>query len=440
MRKYFAAFVGCSLLAIVITIVCLISFEPVDSLMKPPMSNGENHEIQLAFEDYTGKNYKLRAPLSGEYRSSYIFNDFNGDLQNEVIVFYTTEDEVDALKMCLLVKRNNIWKAVSVCESTYSEVQRVEFADFDNDGISEILVGWTAYQNDLSRSLNIYSVPLEGGSFKNLYSCSYTDFEVIDIDSDDKSDVAVFEGAQSGMGIVFSFKSFESGNFVTKGEINLDSSVYSVFNLAYDFSERDNLTRLYVDGYKIDGGLITECIYWDSQAEALKKITSAKKVSLLSSRMTSVSCQDVDSDGFIEIPLEITLDNSKVISKNSSEVREQSIIKWIRFDGAGYETVTYQLIYNNNDFRITFDESWVENITVTNDYNKKAIYFYLNDKKNEKILFELRYTTTQIEEDALSNKYKLLTETGKGKLFYIVYNSDSELNINRSYIQKSIVF
>ena len=117
----------------------------------------------------------------------------------------------------------------------------------------------------------------------------------------------------------------------------------------------------------------------------------------------------------------------------------QNIIKWIHLKANGYSTVTHQLIYGNNDFRITFSEKWMKRITVINDYKSNTIGFYSTEDGKKTILFELKYTSTQVEEDALSNKYKLLTETGKGKLFYIIYKSDSSLNINKVYIENSIV-
>ena len=437
MRKYFTAFIAFGFLAIIMTIVCFTSFKPIESLMKPPMTSGDNHEIQVAFEEYLDKEYKLRVPLSGDYRSSFISEDLNGDGQEEIIVLYSTEDEVDIVKISFMMKINDEWAVVSGYESNYSEVHQVKFADIDGDDIMEMLVGWTAYHNDFSRHLNVYRMPCDGkGNLINMFGSSYLMFDTLDIDSDGVSDIALFESADEGT--VLSCNRFINGEIVKDAAVTLDSSVYSVYSLSYDNGALHNNTRIYIDSYKIDSGVITECVYWDNKKNTFKKLES-DGISILSSRLTGISCQDVDGDGFIEIPIEVQLKNSSVIPKSDSSEQIQNIIKWIRLDDNGYDTVTHQLIYNN-DFRITFSDKWINNMNVINDYTTGSISFYSTKKgENGKQLFEFVYTSTQIEEDTLDNKYKLLTETGKGKIFYIIYNSDRDPNINKNFLEKSVI-
>ncbi len=440
MRKYFTAFIGFGFLAIVITVVCLLSFKPIESLLKPPMSGGENHEIQIAFEKSINKSYKLRAPLSGDYRSSYIFEDLDGDLQDEVIVFYSTSDALDIVKMSFLVKENNEWKSIAGFESSYSEIHQIRFADLDKDGVMEVLVGWAVYQNDLSRNLNVYKVPLKNSdNFDMIYSCAYSDFDTADIDNDGDEDIAVFE-SDSGTGIRLNFNAFENDGIVTKASVLLDSSVYSVLNISQDNSSVIGHTRLFVDGYKIDAGIVTECVYWNKESETLEKFKPKNNTAVLSSRMTNIVCQDVNDNGLIDVPVEVPLNDSKIITENQAGPQIQNIIKWVQFDGDASDTVTQQLIYGNNDFRITFNDEWMKNITVINNYNNNTIYFYSADDDDKKMLFELKYISTQAQEDELTNKYKILTETKKGKLFYVIYNSDRELNINKFFLEKNIVF
>ena len=438
MRKYFTAFIAFALLAVVLTAICLVNFKPIDALMKPPMSGGENHKIQVAFEESLDESYKLRVPLSGTYRSAYISEDLNNDGQEEIIVLYSTEDEVDIVKISFMMKINNKWTVVSKLESNYSEVHRVKFADIDGNGVMEMLVGWTVYRNDLSRYLNVYSIPVEGsGTFKSLYSTPYLVFDTVDIDSDGISDIATFESADDGINL--SCNMFSDGAVTKKAAIALDASVYSINTLSYDNGAEDEGLRMYVDSYKIDSGMITECICWDKTEERFIKVKS-NGVSVLSSRLTGVACQDIDNDGNIEIPIEIPLKDSTLISgAGASATGTQNLIKWVKLDNNGFSTVTHQLIYNNNDFGITFNEKWLKYVTVINNYTNNSIRFYSTKDDDQTLLFELRYTSTQLEEDALSNKFKFLTETNKGKLFYTIYNADIDLSINKIYLENTIV-
>lgn len=441
MRKYYTAFAIVALLAVVITAVCLISFEPVESLMKPPMSDGENHEIQLAFEEAVEKKYKMRVPISGDYRAAFIFNDFNGDLQDEVVVFYSTDDALDIVRMNYMAKINQQWISVADVESAYSEIHQVEFSDLDSDGIEEILVGWAIYQNDLSRNLSVYKLPLNNnGELEKIYSVQYSDFQSLDIDGDSVDDIAVFENVDAAPSYMqLSFDSFDGEQIVRRATINLDSSVYSVMNFSYDASELYGFTRMFVDGYKIDSGVVTECIYFSEELGTLEKLSSDGKISVLSTRMTNIGCEDVNSDGLIDIPIEITLENSKVISDKNSDAQPQSVIRWLNVDGKEYHVVANQMIYANNEFRIMLSEDWLDALTIENNYPEGAIYFYLTDSMNDVPLFELKYVTAQAEEDSLSLNYKLLKRTDKGKLFYKVNYTDRKILINRVTLDRIII-
>lgn len=437
MRKYFTAFIAFGFLAIIMTAICLVSFKPIESLMKPPMSGGDHHEIQVAFEEYIDEEYKLRVPLSGTYRSSYISEDLNGDGQEEIMVLYSTEDEVDIVKICFMRKDNNKWNVVTDLISDYNEVHQVQFADINGDNIMELLVGWTIYRNDFSRNLSVYKIPFENNSdFENIFSTSYLMFDTADIDSNGTNDIVVFES--SGDSTVLSYNSYEDGAVAKKGSVPLDSSVYTVYGLNYDHGAEDNGLRMFIDAYKIDSGVVTECVFWDKRKKQFRKVES-DGVSILSSRLTGVQCQDVNNDGLIEVPIEVPLEGSSVIAKSDSPAHTQNIIKWIQLGKNKSDVITYQLIYNNNDFRITFNEKWMENVTVINNYPDGSIKFFSKNNKTRKLLFELIYTSTQIEEDSLENKYKLLTQTSKGKLFFLIHNSDRELNINKIYLEKSII-
>lgn len=438
MRKYFTAFIAFALLAVVLTAICLVNFKPIDALMKPPMTGGENHKIQVAFEESLDEGYKLRVPLSGTYRSAYISEDLNNDGQEEIVVLYSTEDEVDIVKISFMMKINNKWTVVSKLESNYSEVHQVKFADIDGNGVMEMLVGWTVFRNDLSRNLNVYSIPIDGsGNLESLYSTPYLVFDTVDINSDGISDIATFESSDDG--IILSCNMLSDGVVTKKATIALDASVYSINTLSYDNGAEDDGLRMYVDSYKIDSGMITECICWDNTEEQFSKVKYGG-ASVLSSRLTGIACQDIDNNGNIEIPIEIQLKDSTLISGvGANATTTQNLIKWVKLEDNGFSTVTHQLVYNNNDFGITFNEKWLKNVTVINNYTNNSIRFYSTKDAEQTLLFELRYTSTQLEEDALSNKFKFLTETNKGKLFYTVYNADIDLSINKIYIENAIV-
>ena len=59
-------------------------------MMHPPALSGENAGIQKAFEKAVNdKNIVMKTPTTGDYRSSFILYDFDGDGEDEAIALYS---------------------------------------------------------------------------------------------------------------------------------------------------------------------------------------------------------------------------------------------------------------------------------------------------------------------------------------------------------------
>ena len=69
---------------------CSLNFFSTDALLKPPSLSGKSGEVQEAFNKLmSGKNVQLKTPTKGEFKSSFILADFDGDAEEEALVFYT---------------------------------------------------------------------------------------------------------------------------------------------------------------------------------------------------------------------------------------------------------------------------------------------------------------------------------------------------------------
>ena len=134
MKKYGFGLIVLSIIALFGCVVITTAFEPLDTLMKPPRVEGENLSVQLAFEENVGKNYLLKQPISGNYRSAYNYVDMTSDGEDEVVVFYSMSDELGIVRMNVLDKIDGEWESVADFQSVYNDIQEVEFADLNGDG------------------------------------------------------------------------------------------------------------------------------------------------------------------------------------------------------------------------------------------------------------------------------------------------------------------
>ena len=158
MKKYAVGFVLVFLIALLGFFVFTTTFQPVDSLMRPPKVEGENLSIQLAFEEKIGTDYVLKRPLRGNYRNAYTFIDLTGDKNNEVIVFYSKSDSLGIVRMNVLRNIEGKWKSIADFQSVHNDILEVEFADLNGDGNKEIIVGWSVFQDSYSKLMIIYEV------------------------------------------------------------------------------------------------------------------------------------------------------------------------------------------------------------------------------------------------------------------------------------------
>ena len=246
MKKYFLITVTLIISLILIIMATGFEFQNLESLMKPPMVEGENREIQIAFENFAGKQYRLVTPLKGVHRSAYNFFDLNGDNDNEVIVFYSKDGETDIVRMNVLDRKTDgTWVSIADVETEYSDVQQVEFADLNGDKIKEIIVGWTVYQNEYAKTMNVYMLSKVKSIyvFEKVYNSTYYDFRTLDIDCDNKDDILKIDYSPnvSAMGYAASFIAYSDDVIQDISSIDLDLSFSSITSITSDLIKKENL-------------------------------------------------------------------------------------------------------------------------------------------------------------------------------------------------------
>ena len=450
MKKYSVGLITVAVLLAVALFVLASEFKPINSLMRPPKVEGENLSIQLAFEENVGDNYLLKQPIKGDYRSAYTFIDLDGDNDNEVIVFYSSQEAIDIVRMNVLDIIDGRWKSVADFESIHNQIQEVKFADLNGDKLKEIIVGWTTYQDDYSKLLSVYKInrAKEGVSIKPVFDDSYSQFEIIDINSDGNKDilslkrVAVPNTPETEYRA--SFLSYTKGQIAEIAGIPLDKSIASVTSVTSDFNEETSLRRIYVDGYKVDSGMATDCFYWDKSKNAFEKITyGGVSLSAITSRSAGVFCSDINSDGFIEIPVEEYLPASSVVTAERSVDIGQSIIKWVQI-GAGYlNTVEYRLMNSSSGYSIKLDEDWIGKVTVINDTVEGVLTFCKLKNDNGQLecgdaVFSIKSTSDDGMVSYFSD-YDYLTKN-KGQYYFCrIYDEVEGFEVTYKEIKNSMI-
>ena len=448
MKKYAIWLIIIALIALLGFTIVTTTFRPLESLMKPPKVEGENLAIQLAFEEKIGTDYVLKQPISGNKRSAYNFIDLTGNSKDEVVVFYSKADNLGIVRMNVLDNINGEWKSIADFQSVYNDIQEVEFADLNGDGNKEIIVGWSVYQDSYSKLMSVYEINDRKDTVRiyPIYGDYYSKFSIIDIDNNGKNDILTVKYATAGNSAEYtaSFLSYEGTKIKEKSHFTLDKSLNSVAAICFDHT--DNGARIFIDGYKADSGMLTDCFAWNNIDNSFERyIVSGNSVASLTSRTSTVFCKDINSDGFIEIPMEEYLPN---ISDKGNKTNNlgTSLITWLWINENDTEFVESRIILSQYGYSFQFNKQMLGNVSVVNDTEKSLLTFYSFKSENgiivkDESLFSIM-TLTEFDLDIISELsfYYSLIDQVKDKYYYCrIYDAAEEYGLNKKEIKNRII-
>lgn len=449
MKKYSAGLVIFALILAAMLVLLISAFKPINSLIKPPKVEGENLDIQTAFEKYASDDYLLKQPIKGDYRSAYTFIDLDGDDDNEVIVFYSFKSEIDIVRMNVLDKVDGEWESIADFKSLHNQIQEIEFADLNGDKYKEIIVGWATYQDDYSKLLSVYRISDESGevSIESVFDDSYSLFRVMDIDCDGKNDILNLKYFATGNSAEYiaAFLSYDNDAVVEKGSTVLDRSISSVTAVASDYNDKSSLRRIYIDGYKVDSGMATDCFSWNKENNEFQRyLIDGMTVSAVTSRTTSVMCDDINSDGIVEMPVEEFLPASNVISSERTTVQSQSLTRWVQLVDDTAQTIEYHLINSAASYSLLFDEKWLGKITVENDTETGVLTFHeLKNENGEFIMGEPYFSIKTVSQEEtvsyFTSNYDYLDNNKNHYYYYRIFSAGKEFGITSKKIEKSLI-
>jgi hypothetical protein len=215
---------------LLLTSGCSLNFFSTDSLLKPPALTGKSGEVQEAFNKLmSGKNFQLKTPSKGEYKSAFVLYDFDNDSEEEALVFYTDSSTDTSVRIAVLDCVKNTWILIDDINGSGSGVYDVTFPDLNGDNLPEIVVGWTLFDNKFTKMLTVYGVYCKNDNVLKIETLANEYFNskaYIDLNSNGNPDLLLVYLDDSGevQNSYFRAFSLEDGNVIIKfSEILLDS-------------------------------------------------------------------------------------------------------------------------------------------------------------------------------------------------------------------------
>lgn len=425
---------------------CSLNFFSVESLLSPPSQSGKNGEVEKAFKKLMAeKTIQLRTPQSGDYQTAFVLFDINGDSQEEAIVFYTDSAIDTSVRMSFMECINDTWMICADVKGAGSNVFDLSFSDMDNDGIYEILVGWSLFDTKTAKIVSVYEVVAGEKGVFNLntlgneyyYSKSITDFN-----GDEKDDLALVYLDDTGETQKSYFRCFslsDSNEFVKYSDIKLDSNISSVAKIQYDTVRHkgEDCKRVFIDCLKTETSMFTEMLYWDT--DELKIVRNIKNPVSTTLRSPKIYCRDIDGDGLLEIPSNTKLngDENLLSVKKSGEQFTFTMLEWLNCVGDKSEG-SINTLFNPIDLYL-YRVTRVNDVTAYYDALGQALKFCLWDGEEELVKDELLSISFRPENDEASVKGNKLLKTESGTFYFDITSYGEDFGITDEGVKSSFI-
>lgn len=444
MKKFIAVFL--------IIIICLsltscdYNITSIESLMRPPKLSGESSLLQQAFEQSIKDTDSviMKTPVSGNYRSSFLFYDLDKDGVQEALVFYSNP-MVDVMAYVNVFKQvDGEWKIVSKIKGKNEEIYEINFADINGDNISEILISWTgAVVSDKSntsdfgiineRLLSVYSC--DGVTTTLLKTETYTNLFLNDLNNDGCDEIVIFkinlaDNKKQTTSRIIGF----NNDFSVKMDEKLSlTGMLEINNITTDSIDIDGEkhTRIFVDGSISEIGTITEIINiksttFDVTLPLYEINQSQKPITLRASR---TYCKDIDNDGIVEIPTDELLPFGYRITENINQQTELYMTVWSEFDNSELKIDFKSLMNSSFNYMFILSDEFLNSMSAVYNDNNQTLTFYNvnNDGQLHDELFSIK-AFYESEWDDNHHRYVKFAENSTFVYGYLILNEDNNEN------------
>lgn len=445
---------------VIILILCLnisaCSFIGVEgnAMLKAPKIVGEEASIQNLIETTVGTDYVFKYPQKGDYRSAIIIDDFTNDNTKETIAFYKLNDSSSGIFVMIMNNSNSEWKVIGSFENAYSEIDRIYILDMNNDGVKEIIVGWSS-AGLAANKLTAY-VFSENSVNEIKIDESYTDMLLTDLNGDEVEELfVVMLSATDSLPYAKLMKISELKDMIYASAIvDLSPDVNRILKLSYaPMSKNKKKTKqaVFLDGVGLDGEATTQVIYCDDNGNLLNPLFLNNKNDQASNekkviRTEKTLSQDINFDDIYEIPVENSLYD---YIKHNADSEICNSFNWCVMNektktlNVAMTTITD---YHNN-YHIKIPSSWQESYTAYYyPLTKSITVYYLNDSNLENVLVSpiltVRVFTRDEWEDFEKDNDAFFKIAENNDLVYtgtIYNNENSMINITKKQLIKNCI-
>ena len=333
----------------------------VEELLRAPKLSGDYGALQTALNDWLGESAQLKYPIQGELLSPFVLQDLDGDGQQDAAVLYTTAQTANVCIAILQRDDAGSWQVRQSVEGLAETVENVSLAQLQDTDSCQLVVGYTAAQND--HYLAVYSY--QDGTLSTILEQQYEQYLVENITGGSSQDLILMSTLEDG-GVQIELLTVDrDGMFQQVAVMGLSADKFSGCAAVASGLGADGKRYLVLDGWTGLSGnnLATVLLYFDEESQQMLPAEQISTSELYNASLRNVSTlvsRDLDGDGIVEIPTQP--DEAGLL--NLSQSRRMDFIVWMDYTSSHPEK-SFGLLDEETNCYIELPAEWEGNLKLT---------------------------------------------------------------------------
>lgn len=331
--------------------------DPAESLYAMPQQSRDFYDLQNAVEEILPDGGAYSPPVSGDNQQAVQLADLDGDGENEAIVYIRGAGDAP-MSLCIFHKQGENYHLLAKLDGAGSAFDRVQYAQLDGLGGSEIVVG-RRISEQVTCSLSVYS--LHDGVVSELLSTGYAEFITTDLNADTLTDLVILRNDADAKNGIAEFYHWTEDQLYREVEARMSAPVHAVKRIITGNMSRGIPTVFVASEYE-ENTIITDVFGIYGGTFSNLALDEGADTAVQTVREYYVYSSDIDDDGLIELPRVIPL--GSLPEDSTSE--NQSLISWYNLSPGGGEEVK-ALTYHNysGGWYLSVPEDWADRLIVT---------------------------------------------------------------------------
>lgn len=287
-----------------------------EELMKAPKLTGEQEVISKAIKAQIPNNAKMVSPMSGDNKNAIQFCDLDNDGEDEVVVFYKEEDTQKPVTVKVLDRNGQQWESTYEIAGSGNEVDKIYYADVTGDKKKELIIGWRLF-DQTNKGVSIYKI---GNNKKEIFGASYNEMVMTDFDRNEVQELCVTQPKKdTAMQDMVLYRYQKDGvSEVSRMPINMGTD--GRFNNMIFGNVNADRRGVFLD-LLVGEKSYTKVIGMENGA-LLSLFETGEDIAQL--RDVHEKCQDINSDGIVEIPIVRAMPSYE----NVDSIVAENVVSW----------------------------------------------------------------------------------------------------------------